>query len=78
MKTSIAFSFMCRSMSINLTKEGREQRKSLKKVINFYYNNYKCYSSEKSETLAPRYNIELSKNEELFLKSNFINYRNDK
>lgn len=73
-----AFSFMSRSMSINLTKEGKEQRKSLKKVLNFYYNNYKCYSGEKSETLAPRYNIELSKNEELFLKSNLINYRNDK
>ncbi len=73
-----AFSFMCRSIAINLTKEGKEQRKKLKKVIKFYYNNYKCYSGEKTEEVTPRYNIELSKSEELFLKSNFITYRNDK
>lgn len=73
-----AFSFMCRSIAINLTKEGKEQRKKLKKVIKFYYNNYKCYSGEKTEAVTPRYNIELSKSEELFLKLNSISYRNDK
>ena len=73
-----AFSFMCRSIAINLTKEGKEQRKKLKKVIKFYYNNYKCYSGEKNEAVTPRYNIELSKSEELFLKLNSISYRNDK